>query len=268
MHELINTTRKILQENTDLPFSVYTSVEVQNIFNVPIIKPLLVCVLNGCKRLGEQKDISCYAGNFIFLSNSPKINMRNIPGSNEYFALLIDFDFTDFECLPVSQNPIITHFQGSIDPLLKNTLQQFLSWSAVASPELWPLRRKEILQVLLHQGYQQVCRIMESPSLSHKLHTIIGQDVATDFSATELANMLAMSESTLRRRLQSEGLNLQTIKDRAKLGFGLHLVQTSNDPVGRIAERCGYLSQSRFTEKFKQLFGVTPSEIRKTQLRE
>jgi AraC-like DNA-binding protein len=35
-----------------------------------------------------------------------------------------------------------------------------------------------------------------------------------------------------------------------------------------VAERCGYQSQSRFTDKFKQFFGVTPTELRKTRMRD
>jgi AraC-like DNA-binding protein len=75
-----------------------------------------------------------------------------------------------------------------------------------------------------------------------------------------------MSQSTLRRKLQVEGSSLQAIKDRVKLGYGLHLLQTTMEPVGIIAEKCGYYSQSRFTDRFKQLFGLTPTELRKTRV--
>ena len=107
---------------------------------------------------------------------------------------------------------------------------------------------------------------MEPPSASHKLHTIVSKNIGKDLSLATLSSMLAMSESTLRRKLNKEGANFQTIKDKARLGYGLHLVQTSDAPIGRIAERCGYDSQSRFTDKFKQFFGVTPSELRKTKM--
>ena len=105
-------------------------------------------------------------------------------------------------------------------------------------------------------------------TLSHKVHTIISSNIASDFSADALSSQLAMSEPTLRRKLRSEGNSIQSIKDRAKLGYGLHLVQTTFESIGQIAEQCGYSSQSRFTEKFSQLFGVTPTELRKTRMSE
>jgi transcriptional regulator GlxA family with amidase domain len=61
-------------------------------------------------------------------------------------------------------------------------------------------------------------------------------------------------------------VNLQDIKDRARLSLGLHLLQTTVEPIGIVAEKCGYHSQSRFTERFKTHFGLTPSELRKTKM--
>ena len=76
---------------------------------------------------------------------------------------------------------------------------------------------------------------------------------------------LAMSESTLRRKLKNEGTGLQQIKDQVTLGLGLHLLQTTEQSIGLIAETVGYQSQSRFADKFKARFSLTPSELRKTR---
>lgn len=268
MQKLILSSKQVLQEKEQLPFSVYTSVKEQHILNVPIIKPLLICVLDGCKKLGKKNEIDCPAGNFIFLSNSPNVNMRNIPDGAEYFALLIEFDFKDFDCFISRQIKTETFFQGKIDSILQQTLQQFVEWSVFAPPDIWFIRRQEILQLIYRLGYEQVSAIVESPSISHKLHSIISADISDDLGADYLSSRLAMSKSTLRRKLNAEGTSLQAIKDRAKLSYGLHLVQTSLEPIGRIAERCGYLSQSRFTDKFKQLFGIAPTELRKTRMRD
>jgi AraC-like DNA-binding protein len=81
-----------------------------------------------------------------------------------------------------------------------------------------------------------------------------------------ICQQLAMSESTLRRKLKSEGTTIQDIKDQVKLGLGLHLLQTTLDPIGIIAQKSGYYSQSKFTERFKRRFGLTPSELRKTRM--
>jgi len=192
--------------------------------------------------------------------------MRNIPADNEYFALLIEFDDKDFDCLAHQAHNTKLHFQGDIETTLESTLRQFVEWSAFSPPDLWHIRRQEILLTLFHLGYQQACGAMKSSSVSHRLHTLISQDTAANLGASQLASILAMSESTLRRKLRDEGTSVQSIKENARLGHGLHLVQSSHSLIGLISEQCGYSSQSRFTEKFKQLFGVTPSELRKTKL--
>jgi len=265
---LIRSAKSLQEAGHALPFSVYSSVKEQRIVNVPIMKPMLICVLDGSKRLGSKGEIECPAGSFVVLSNRPGINMRNIPGDAEYLALIVEFEFDDFSCLPPASGRAPSFVQGSICRLFQETLKQFVEWSAFAPPAMWRARRQEILLLLYHLGHEQVCAVAEAPSLSHKLHGMISADLANDLHADVLASRLALSGSTLRRKLAAEGASLQEIKDRARLGFGLHLVQTTFDPIGRVAERCGYQSQSRFTDKFKQSFGVTPTELRKTRMRD
>lgn len=77
-----------------------------------------------------------------------------------------------------------------------------------------------------------------------------------------------MSESTLHRKLKSERTSIQEIKDQAKLGKGLHLLQTTHYSIRLVEEKCGYQSQSKFTDRFKKRFGLTPSELRKTKMTE
>ena len=118
MQQLIQTAKRVLQQRDELPFSVYSSVKDQHIVNVPIIKPVLFCVLDGCKKLGRQGEVSCPSGNFIFLSNNPNINMRNISSDKAYFALQIEFDYADFDHLTRQTFKTELYFQGQIDAIL------------------------------------------------------------------------------------------------------------------------------------------------------
>ncbi|MGY0216249.1 helix-turn-helix transcriptional regulator [Endozoicomonadaceae bacterium StTr2] len=266
MQQLISSAKHRLAQTEALPFTVYTSTKEQHIFNVRINKPMLICVLDGYKQLGKRGDFDCGTGSFVFLSNKPALELRNIPGDTEYFALVIEFDHNDFDGFETRKESTDTFFQGTIDQTLQQTLQQFIDWSAFAPVEMWPLRRREILQLLYHQGYKQVCSVMEPPGLSHKIYGMMASHINDDLNAAVVSARLAMSESTLRRKLSTEGTSLQEIKDSARLNYGLHRVQVSTDPVGRIAEQCGFQSQSRFTDKFKKLFGMTPTALRKTRL--
>ena len=266
MQELIKSAKEALNENKQLPFSIYSSVKEQRLLNVPVIKPLLIFVLGGVKKLGKDNELVCPAGSFVFLSNSPTIDMRNIPDDEAYFAVLIEFDYSDFDQFKRKRNKSKKYFQGEIDSVLAKTLQQYIELSTFVPSEAWHFRKKELLQIMFQLGYEQVSTIAAPPSLSHQLHDIMSENISGDCGVERLVETLAISESTLRRRLKAEGTSIQAIRDRTKLGHGLHLVQTTIEPIGRIAEYCGYHSQSRFTDRFKQLFGITPTELRKTRM--
>ena len=110
MDNIIVVAKKAIKNQSQLPFSVYSSHKEQMITNVPIIKPLLIFILSGTKQLGKSGSVECLSGSFVFLSNSPRIDMRNIPIQAEYFAVLIDFEHEDFSELPKSPAPYKKYF--------------------------------------------------------------------------------------------------------------------------------------------------------------
>ena len=96
LNKLIDIAKNFIKHHANLPFSVYSSYREQTITNVPILKPLLIFILSDKKQLGKHGVIECLSGSFVFLSNSPRIDMRNIPIQEEYFAVIIDFEYEDF----------------------------------------------------------------------------------------------------------------------------------------------------------------------------
>jgi len=266
MQKLIALVKETLLKKVDLPFCVYSSNHVQNILNVPVVKPLLIVVLDGEKNLGQENEIVCSAGSFIFLSDSPSINMRNIPKDKEYFALLIDFEYQDFEGVHLAKSSNIPFCLGQVTAELEKSLQQFVEWSCFSPKEMWPLRRKEIIQLLYYLGHKDILSMVTTTKVGVKLHAILSAKPAEEIAINDICDQLAMSESTLRRKLKAEDTTIQEIKDQVRLGLGLHLLQTTTISIALIAEQCGYLSQSRFTDRFKGRFGITPSQLRKTKL--
>jgi AraC-like DNA-binding protein len=266
MNDLLNSIKDMLPESDELPFAVYTSAHEQKLLNVPIAKPLLIVVISGYKELGKNNEITCHTGEFIFLSDSPSINMRNIPKDNAYFALLIEFSYEDFDGIPSIDNEKSDHFIGKVTLALEKCLQQFVESANWAPKNICALRKKEILMLLYHLGHTEVVSMMDKQKVSHRLHDLFHEKKFLDVTTSYICVHLAMSESTLRRKLISEGTSIQDITDRARLGLGLHLLQTTAKPIGLVSERCGYHSQSRFTDRFKAHFGLTPSELRKTKM--
>ena len=268
LEKLINSAQAVLKNNEhdSPPFAIFTFKNITEIREVPIVKPLLVFLLSGRKEIKGEIDAICTAGQFLFLSNKFGVDMRIVPSEHECFALGIEFDFRDFDIFPhkpkLENNPII----GEIDTVLENTLGQFLEWVSFSSPDLWPGRKQELLKVLYQRGYTQVSAITQLSSLSHKVFYILNSFVSEDLKADFVSSRLGMSEPTLRRKLKREGTSFIEIKDRVRLGLGFRLIQTSDYPIREVSEKCGYKSQSQFTEKFKSQFGATPTFLRKTRM--
>lgn len=266
MEDLIHTIKNTMQSNKKLPFAVYSSIKEQHISNVSMIKPLLIVVLKGTKILIGENQVKCEAGDFIFLSNHPSINLRNIPKGEEYFALLIEFDYEDVEGLEIISSNKKSNCVGNTTPMLCQCLQQFVESSLWAPESLWKYRKKELLELLCFMGHTEILSMFANVKISSQLHNIFSSEISQELTVDDICNRLAMSESTLRRKLKAEGTSIQKIKDQTRLGLGLHLLQTTQHSVALISEKCGYQSQSRFTERFKNRFGLTPSELRKTKL--
>ncbi|MBF7681909.1 helix-turn-helix transcriptional regulator [Acinetobacter sp. B5B] len=267
--KLITLAKYVLQHHFDhvLPFSIYCVGQTQVIRNVPISKPLLIFVLSGVKEFGQHGDVQCLSGEFILLSTTKQIDMRNIPDQDDYVAVLIDFDYDDFNGLPQSVGECQPYIRGTISPMLGTSLIQLIELSLIAPLSVMVARKKELLKLIYYSGYTNICQLYKDLTVSEKVYALLSTNMSKDWTVKQIASSLFMSPSTLRRKLKNESESLYGIKHRIRLGYGLHLVQATKMRIGDIALECGYMSQSRFTAQFKQLFTMTPREIRNTKLR-
>jgi AraC-like DNA-binding protein len=263
-----HTLKRAQQKNIELPFSIYTSIQQQSLLNVPIANPMLIVVINGEKVLEKQRELVCREKNFIFLADSPAINMRNIPREKEYYALLIEFDEQDYRGLAVNSLHKDHFYLGATTALLEQCLQQFVESSLWAPKKIASLRKREILELLCHMGHKEILSMLGNSQVSQRLHALFNLQGFHELTMESICEQLAMSESTLRRKLKLEGSSVQEIKDQARLGLGLHVLQTTQISISVIAEQCGYQSPSRFSERFKHRFGLTPSDLRRTIMEE
>ncbi len=266
MDNMLSLIRELQFSDLKLPFSIYQSQCEQKILDIPIAKPMCIFVVAGEKQFGEGFKLSCRKNQFIFFSEHSSVHIRNIPNEGEYVAILIEFDYLDFDMLP-RENSInkTDYFIGDVDGEIAMCLKQFFEIATCSLADVCSLRRKELLLFLYHSGYRQVASLIGRPTIKRKVHDMLISNKFREISMEKICAELAMSESTLRRKLQLENTTMKQIKNSARLGFGLHLLQTTAKPIGLVSEECGYQSQSRFTVGFKNRFGLTPSELRKTK---
>ena len=98
--------------------------------------------------------------------------------------------------------------------------------------------------------------------LADRIRQHVAQDLAHDWTARELAQALATSEATMRRRLATAGTGLSRLLTDLRMNRALGLLQCTDLPVAVIALDVGYASPSRFALRFRERFGLSPRDVR------
>lgn len=96
-----------------------------------------------------------------------------------------------------------------------------------------------------------------------QLVTDISADPCGDLSVPELASRAAMSERTFSRVFQKEtGVSPAAFVEIARVNRAKALLETSDWPLGRVAERAGFGGVEGLHRAFNKRVGVTPGEYR------
>jgi len=84
-------------------------------------------------------------------------------------------------------------------------------------------------------------------------------------SASEVANNFCMSVSSMKKRLQKEGMTYQAICDAVKAKEAKKLVSTQSMSLKAIAHKLGFARPASFTRAFKRWTEMTPMEYRRSR---
>lgn len=79
----------------------------------------------------------------------------------------------------------------------------------------------------------------------------------------DVAEELGVAETTLRRRLESEGTSYQGIKDELRHDAAVHHLSGTRLSIAEIASALGFQETSAFHRAFKRWSGVQPGEYRR-----
>ena len=121
-------------------------------------------------------------------------------------------------------------------------------------------RVRELLEALALGGFRPVAE--NEPTVTERVRLLLACAPAQTWRAEPVAEQLAMSAATLRRKLATENTSFRAVLEEVRLSRALTLIQTTAQPLKRIAETCGYLSPSRFATRFRMRFGTLPSQLR------
>jgi AraC-like DNA-binding protein len=244
---------------------------------VPIHHPTVVLVLAGRKELhlaAATRNIQ--AGELLLVPGNSSLHLGNVPDPavGSYLALSLSFPPATLEHFRrlyraaaggAEQRAVWSAAAG--DDFVR-ALQQWLAWcmESPPQPELALHRQIELLLLLVRDGCAGNLLLDNRLGWRQRVSQLVSCDLSHAWDAPSVSRRLAVGESSLRRYLREEGTSFREVLEEARLVAGLGLLQETFWPVARVAAEVGYESPSRFAERFKLRFGLTPTQLKLTRM--
>lgn len=118
---------------------------------------------------------------------------------------------------------------------------------------------ESLTDFLKNSVYHVIAMGRITTSTSAAIKSLISIDLSRGMpSFADVASMLYMSESSLRRRLQAEETSYQAIKDEVRCQVAIDKLLREDARVADLAELLGFTEPSSFVRSFKSWTGDTP----------
>ncbi|MDR3426847.1 AraC family transcriptional regulator [Silvimonas sp.] len=279
MHETLLTQLLALPHLTERTFvggaalfRFHQRVQVQR---TPYFVPCLIAVLAGEKHIKTgQNEYVCRAGDWFTVNAGTEITFTNVPDpDNGYFAAVViaadasmlqRFRQRYASVLParLDGDPQIQPDENCRKALADYVGEILLPHHDKLSDALVELRWEALWLALARQGVGRELLMAQPGRWRERVVWAIYSNVAADWRADDVARKLALSESSLRRRLRDEGTSFSELLNDVRMERALGMVLDGHTPIQRVAEACGYSSPSRFGAAFRLRFGLAPLALR------
>lgn len=158
--------------------------------------------------------------------------------------------------------PVTTWRETTFDDDLRETLDHCIRGldAAGVSERVMMHRLVGLLLALADRGI--VFARPASQNVGDLLTSLLSDAPGQQWTAAKAGRELAMSEATLRRRLAAQHLRFETVLLEVRMHHAMGLLQTTGWSIPLVAEACGYQAHARFSLRFRERFGCSPSHVR------
>lgn len=234
----------------------------QRMAAVPFGDFIVARIQSGQKRLADGTQRSAVEpGHYLVVTPGTLLNVENLPAGDAPYRS---------SCIAVSRELLQKSWPADAAPARWAVLQpypmldQAFAHAETGLQQQLPQavlvhRVRELLEALGLGGFRPA---LHEPGIVERVRLALAAAPDRGWRAQDMTAQLAMSTATLRRKLAAEGTGFRTLLEEVRLCHALALIQTTTQPLKRIAEDCGYLSASRFATRFRKRFGTLPSELR------
>jgi AraC-like DNA-binding protein len=131
----------------------------------------------------------------------------------------------------------------------------------------YPIERSDpgAKQALLQEAKSQLHSLKGAESVEDRLRgLLLEQNMFNNKSQLECAQLLKMSESTLKRRLQEEGTSYKSILDEVREYFAKRFLANAALSIQSISEMLEFSNRSAFARSFRNWTGLSPLQYRQS----
>ncbi len=256
---------------------IFHSHSVQKLRDIPFHQPLMVLVVSGRKVLVlGQRQVDVLPGELLLLPAGCTAEIGNHPGKQgeDYLGLAIGFSEQSIAQFRRSYgaehvDASSPRWRAPATEELVTSMAQWVDWCMKhpADAALGQHRQVEFLLLLAHAGVAGNLLLNREASWRERVAQLLAADPAREWNLGTVCRQLGIGESTLRRYLQAEGSGFRQVLEETRMIAGLALLQETSWSVGMVAEAVGYNSHSRFSDRFKRRFGLSPAELKKSRER-
>jgi AraC-like DNA-binding protein len=250
--------------------------QLQNLTRMRLSAPALMFPVVGSKRVfAAQKSYDIRLGEFIAVPADAQFDIKNIPDlkRKQFLGASLTFDadtLTLFNMIygaEMKNRDLTPRWRVTGSDELSSMIIDWVSHNRRFSSDVTQTRHRlaEILWLLVNQGMAGNILFSQQQSFRARTKHLLALDPGHDWRVSDVSQKLATSESTLRRQLRAENASFRDLLEDTRLERGIDLVVSTDMPIGQIAFDCGYQSQSRFSERFRLRFSMSPTELRATQ---
>lgn len=151
-------------------------------------------------------------------------------------------------------------------PVISATSRQALTFPAEMLDSPLPKSDPATLQYCLDQCKALLEQIDGAlPPWSQRVRDAVVDNLSAEQKIEDIAQKLAVTERTLRRRLTEEGTNFRDLYTDARMALARELLATTGLNVETVAWRVGYAEPASFVRAFSKRFGKTPGEVRRAR---
>ncbi len=246
----------------------YCAIERERLACVRLDRPLIGIVLSGAKEvwLGDMSE-RFSAGTAFVLPSAVDLEIVNEPDDRAHLYQSLILPIEPDMLPPVGPVEAARgRTEGTfVIPLTPGRVQALLHAAEAieagpAEPVLRTARLHELL-ALLHDA--PAARPLFDLSVAERVARLVRTELDRRWTAGEIAARLALSESTLRRRLAAEGQALSAILRRERMSVARRLI-AQGAGSGTAGLAVGYASRAHFARAFRTTFGVNPAQLEST----